>query len=279
MSEFIEVLNTAAAHGTTTTIAVSGALGLRRVVGPSLDAVGEALGRFSRYRAENILRIGEKAQRRLGDQPADEDEPTVHPRVAKEVLDEGSWIDDDLHQEYLAALLVGARTRGGTSDAEAYFARIVTGLTAEQVHLHYATMVAYEGYWDGQGECPFPFPTQFRYSQHGVLVETEEVQSIFPRFEAVAQGLQREGILETYGHLGELHERTSTHLGLVPTRLGFDLYMTAIGGGVLSPTVVLLSRERLNAVLPQSSASIQALSYPQPEPALFRTAEIGNVGS
>ncbi|MEW1976677.1 hypothetical protein AB0301_16605 [Microbacterium profundi] len=120
-----------------------GALGVLWVLGPSVRAVGRNLGKWTEYHTANLLKLSEKVERRLAESP-ESAEGEVHPRVAKEVLDAAAWIDDDVHQEYLSALLVGARV-DGNDDSSMYDVRLVSGMSAGAVRLHHAIYSSYFG--------------------------------------------------------------------------------------------------------------------------------------
>lgn len=122
----------------------AGALGLYWTLGPSIKAVGNAFGSWTEYRMKNLLKIGEKvSERRATQSDLDDGAPrSVHPRLAAHVIEAGSWIDDDLHQEYFAGLIAG-ETSG--SDDGLFYTRVVSELTASQVKLHFLIYRAYEG--------------------------------------------------------------------------------------------------------------------------------------
>lgn len=261
-----------------TAAVAGGTYALARVLGPSVNALGSALGDFTSYRMRNLLGIGEKVSRRLKDD--DDPDLTVHPRIAKEVLDEGSWVDDDLHQEYLAGLLVGARSSDGASDAQAYLARIVTSLTADQVRLHYLTMSAYAGYWDGAGTCPFPFSRKDHFRHHAVRIEVDELAERFPRFDQTAGGLVREGIMQEYGRPLVGSGTDPTYTAMIPAPLAFDLMLEALARpGRLGRQGLLLSREKVAAIATANPHELLTLQIPDPEPPLLRTAHIFDLGA
>ncbi len=276
-SEFLDVLNTAVEQAPEVTALALGSKGLSRVVGPSLDAIGSALGKFTAYRAENLLKIGEKAQRRLDQlEQAEAGESrrehigSAHPRVAKAILDEGSWIDDDLHQEYLAGLLVDASTVNDGRDDSGYLARLVGGLTADQVLLHYLMVSGYAGYWQPhlRADCPFPFGKGDQYRQHGLRVEIDEMAARLPQFDRAAKGLRREGLLQDFGYEPGQQGKTT---GLVPTPLAFDVFGSVFAPGA-DVRILMLSRETANANL--AHLGKPPLGVPDEAPPPLRTAQV-----
>ena len=119
-------------------LAAAGSLALWKVLGPSAGEMGEALRRWTEYRLKNVGRISEKAAKKAG---ANLESPGgVHPGVAHRILEEGSWVDDELMQEYLAGMLVASRSESESDDQGAYLSSIVTRMTANQVKVHCANL-------------------------------------------------------------------------------------------------------------------------------------------
>lgn len=116
--------------------AVAAGLGLKWVAGPSIQAVGQAFGEWTQIRVRNLLRLGERVEKRI--QPGDDSDGSVPPRLLYKILEDGSWIDDDLAQEYLAGILVGSRSADGGNEDGVYMAHVLSTLTSTQVRMHYA---------------------------------------------------------------------------------------------------------------------------------------------
>lgn len=279
MSDIVSALN--AAPQIVGALGLTGGAGytLTKIVGPSMSAIGNVLGEATEYRVRNWLNITAKAERRLAALPESEREDeraSVHPRVAQAVLEEGSWVDDALLQEYLAGLLVSARSAESPSDDAAYFARIVAGLTSQQCRLHYAMISAYEGYWKNPltEECEFPFPSPEKYRQHAVTFDTDESGRLFPEFDSSALGLQREEIL---GNFGLLEDKSRTCL--VPTPLAFRIYRHALAShpAQTEDESLMLTRDRLQALSRQPGGEKYTFVWPDPEPSRFRTHRIESV--
>lgn len=268
---WVEVL-TAAAEASPETAAVGGvAYTFNKILGPTVNAIGTTLGDFTDYRMRNWLGIGARAQRRLEEEPDGEDESlTVHPRVAQAVLLEGSWIDDDIHQEYLAGLLVGARSKDGASDAAAYLARIVTTLTAAQVRLHYAIYRAYAGYWIDDGrECPVPWNDSNRYAEHAVVADSSRLITDFPGMPWM--GLNREGLISDHGN--PPGDESISRFAFVPSHLGADVFLHALGHPEAGPQVLCLSDQRRNELLAEGSRVVR-LTLPEPAPVALQNVTI-----
>src|SRR6185295_7148801 len=104
---------------------------LHRVLGPPADALGETLARWVDFRTANVGRVLDAADRKLGNRG---DGPgQVSPRVASQVLEEGSYCDEDVMVEYLGGVLASARTDVGRDDRGTRWVRIVTGLSSYEI--------------------------------------------------------------------------------------------------------------------------------------------------
>ena len=137
MGEELEVLGVdPAALGIPASMTVAAALGLKWVAGPSLQAVGKAFGDWTDLRVRNLLRLGERVEKRAVASPGESSH--VSPRLLHKVLEDGSWIEDDVAQEYLAGILVGSRTHDGADEDGVFMAHMVSNMTAAQLRLHHA---------------------------------------------------------------------------------------------------------------------------------------------
>jgi len=111
-----------------------------KLLGPTADYIGDELQSWAERRVENVKRIFDKAERRLGDQL---DEPgSVPPRVLREILDGGSYWDDELGAEYFGGILASSRSQLSRDDRGASLAALVGRLSNYQLRCHY---VLYSG--------------------------------------------------------------------------------------------------------------------------------------
>jgi hypothetical protein len=192
------------------------------------------------YRNRNRDRMLRKAARKAGrslQQPG-----AVHPRVAHRLLDEGSYVDDDVMLEYLAGTLAAARTPDGRDDRAAYFANLVASLTANQVRLHHAICSALATHELAPGESWGNNELMAHYAVYAPMMvarqvlagpyDEEEVTSPNLVGETVV-ALYRDGLLanfavtrpETLGYVGY----DVPIMLAVPTALALHLYLWAYG--------------------------------------------------
>lgn len=242
MSEFEIDLGTAGDFGLTG----AGALGLIWVVGPSIKALGKNLGQWTDYQTANLLRLSGKVRERIGD-AAPDDGDSIHPRIVKEVLESASWIDDDLHQEYLAGLLVSSRSPGGRDDSGAYLTRLVAGLSAAQIRIHYAMYSAYLNTRDVTDTGPPRFTHVEELTQMVVMATTESMilvasggaaeRSKGAALYGATSGLQREGLIAGAGY--PMKGTDKARYQLVPTMLGASvfgrsMFQPSLGGPLIA---------------------------------------------
>jgi hypothetical protein len=102
---------------------------------PPADALGQALARWVEARTQNVGRIIENADKKLG---ARRELPgSVPMRVAGRILEEGSYCDDDLVVEYLGGVLASSRSGISRDDRGARWVSLVTSMSAYEIRLHY----------------------------------------------------------------------------------------------------------------------------------------------
>jgi hypothetical protein len=222
-----------AALGVSGPLQGAGALALYWTLGPAIRSMGRVFGEWTDYRLRNLLLLGDKVSNRIS-KDYRPDGQTVNPRVAKLLIDEASWIEDDLHQEYLAGLLISSRSPDGTSDDGAYFARIVAGLSASQVRLHFGIYNSYYGTntvenvkhnFNGGIEDRHALavwaPRQSYLDVASGLAEQDQESA----FAAGVHGLEREGLVEQCAPPTQGHDDVVT----IPSLLGALIFHRALG--------------------------------------------------
>lgn len=104
---------------------------LERVLGPAADALGNALGHYTEYRLKNVAQVLAKA-----DQKSRGRSGTPHPRLAHRILEDGSYVEDEVMAEYLSGVLAGSRGNE-TDDRGVAWAALVASMSSLQVRLHF----------------------------------------------------------------------------------------------------------------------------------------------
>lgn len=242
-------------------------LGLVWAIGPSIKALGKNLGAFTEYHTANLLHLSEKVQRRLGGEEPDDD-LSVHPRVAKEVIDTGAWIDDDLQQEYLAGLLVSSRSPDGKDDGGVYYTRMLSNLTASQVRVHHAIYSAYAGsrHKPGMEHLSFTRPLDlerltvsanldswYRVASGGAAADAAIARTAF-------DGLYRERLTRDMLH-GSGNTDT-TRFQVIPSAIGATVFALAMFTPSVHADAIRYSPEELAATNPALRYAGPANAYP-----------------
>lgn len=232
-----------------------GALGILWAVGPSIRAVGRNLGKWTDYHTSNLLRLSAKVERRLEQAPGDKQDGEVHPRVAKEVLDSALWIGDDLHQEYLAALVVGARSTDGEDDSAMYNVRLLHSLPSAAVRLHYAIYSNFFGKW--QSAADRSKMTFLRAPFDGITLSATTASFAaacggIGGLNKAANALYREQLVKDLG--GPV--AGTDEYQIVPSGIGASLFTSAFFNEGVNSDVLFLP--------PSSIATSSALTYSPP---------------
>jgi hypothetical protein len=105
---------------------------LGRICLPAAEEFGLALkDRVHHYREINKLIMLQKAEQKLN-QFSTEEGKSVHPRLVGEILNYGSWIENEAVQDMWAGLLASACTEDGKDDSNLIFVNILSQLTRLQ---------------------------------------------------------------------------------------------------------------------------------------------------
>jgi hypothetical protein len=234
----------------------AGALGLYWTLGPSIQAVGSAFGQWTEYRMSNLLRIGEKVSARR-DSQADLDDGSpraVHPRLAVDLIENASWVDDDLHQEYFAGLIA---KETGESDEGLFYSRLVSGLTASQVRLHFLIYRAYEGSFstvltprfNENEESIRQLTVRAPKSSFAEAMQLESVTS--PTWAAAVHGLERAGLVSQIAPVSAGDDT----IAAIPSLLGAIIYHRALSYTPVGIDAIRSDRAQLERIGGHSYAS------------------------
>ncbi|NKV95021.1 hypothetical protein GS938_20085 [Rhodococcus hoagii] len=242
---------------------VTGALLLRKVFGPSIESVGDVLSQWTERRMMNALKIAEKADRRLAD---DQGSGEVHMRVANKIIEDGSWISDDVHQEYMAGLVAVSRSDGGEDDSAFYYVDLISRLTSSQIRLHCAMYGALVGTRTLETEkLSLQFDTDCPKLSVQTTVDdvsrslTAEGASLEPGSISIAlNGLHREGLVGGYsvGHT-EVHGAPASPdplVYMIPTSFGARVYQAARGSDAMNSDYLRFPGARLQPFAPEPRA-------------------------
>lgn len=221
-----------AARAATSVVREVNATGLpARLFGKVLDSVGDALD--DEFRDWNIQRITRKAARRA----RLEDPKIVNARVAYRILQDGSFCNDDVTQEYLAGLVAGSYSDDGGDDRASYYVDLVAKLPGAQVRLHHAIYSAFAS----AGPKPTDV-TETDFKQRALFTPLEDAavilqhsEEIKPRdaVEEALAGLEREGLIAAFGVADSPQDGYDKldgwMVGVLPSQVGTMLALWAHG--------------------------------------------------
>ena len=105
-----------------------------KVLGPTAEYVGDELKAYTSKRIENLGKIFTKASKKIKEEQKDFILP---PKVLKQIINEGSYAEDELAQEYYAGVLASSKTALGRDDRGASWAFLISQMSTYQIRLHY----------------------------------------------------------------------------------------------------------------------------------------------
>ena len=109
---------------------------IKKLLGPTFDYLGEEIKNLVEKRCKNIGAIFSKATYKIGTNIEEPGE--VSPRVLKQIIDEGSFCEDNLTQEYYAGLLAFSRKGINENNEDSIpFFKLVERMSSNQISLHY----------------------------------------------------------------------------------------------------------------------------------------------
>lgn len=120
---------------------------LAKFLGPTAEYLGDGLKDFTKKRVENVSRIFKKAEAILGDKINEDGK--IPPRILRKIIDEGSFIDDELSAQYFGGILASSRTNNNKDDRGVPLLKIVEGLSSYQMRTHYIFYTATKRLFDG----------------------------------------------------------------------------------------------------------------------------------
>jgi hypothetical protein len=227
-----------------------------RLLGPTADYLGGEMQQFTERRLKTIGRIfrnaAEKAQDRL-DGPG-----AVPPRVLRDIVNEGSFQDDDLAVEYFGGVLASSRTVMSRDDRSVIFTSLISRLSVYQLRTHY---IAYSILRDLLLNRPKRRTDYFASSALWIRIplmvyieamdftpeERERLQSIL---EHTSWGLKKEGLVRNLGYGPEIQliPDLSDTIFFSPAVAGVELFLRVHGidfstaGDFLSPELNLSTK-------------------------------------
>jgi hypothetical protein len=240
-----------------------------RLLGPTADYVGGELKEFTRRRFETVERIFQNAAAKAQDRL---DEPgAVPPRVLRDVLNEGSFQDDDLAVEYFGGVLASSRTGMSRDDRAATFTGLISRLSTYQIRSHFILYSIFRDLFIGRSDSMYGAERRRRelsvflpMNVYGSAMaftaeELEQIQSIIDH---TLWGLYKEDLISDFEYGDNLTSIPNLRRGIVfaPTVLGAEMFLRAHGiqstsaGDILSSDLNLAIKCEIR-ILPGSKAA------------------------
>lgn len=226
--------------------AIGGGAVVEKILGPTAEYVGVGLKSWSEKRVQNVVRIFGKAAEKLGDKI--EKPGSIPPRVLKEVLDEGSYCDDELTTEYFGGVLASARSDVSRDDRAAPFLKLTSELSSYQIRSHFILYRSWREVFKGS-ELRTTFEDDIQKMEMFIpfslwdlgmdIAQNEPAEDIL--FHCLT-GLERHK-LSKHSHWGKIEHINALNksrgwrevdepgICIHPTTFGMDYWLWAIGSG------------------------------------------------
>lgn len=230
--------------------------GVGKLLGPTIDYLGDGLKDIVVKRNEAAKAIVENAVNKLGDKI--EQPGQVPPKVLKTILNDATYATDSLAFEYFGGVLASSRTELGRDDRGDRFARLVDGLSTYQLRAHYLIYKTISQVFTGGG---YSFSTNVSRTQmtlfiprlqftDGMEFAKDEIDIENTLCMHILNGLGKDGLIATGWSIGNrefLRENASYDCGddgmiVSPTQIGSELYLWAHGLGDLENDHMLSGR-------------------------------------
>lgn len=231
--------------------AIGGAKLVEKLLGPTADYVGVGLRNWTEKRIANASKIFEKAAEKLGDKI--EQAGSVPPRVLKEILDEGSYCDDELTAEYFGGVLASSRSGISRDDRAAAYLKLTSELSSYQVRFHFIAYTTWRNLFESAKLRPTfgdDLEKMWLFLPYTFLNVAMDFEIAEPQGDILMHcmsGLERHDLMKSshWGSVDHINKRNKDRgwleisepgLCITPTQFGIDLWLWAIGAGTISRT-------------------------------------------
>jgi len=215
-----------------------------KVLGPTADYIGKGINDFAQHRVDNVKRIFQKAGEFLGDKPPEGQ--AVPPRVLRDVLNDGSYRDDELTASYYGGILASSRSGIPRDDRGAAFTAVVGRLTTYQLRAHYILYRTINHLYHNsdrniqdsgpRAECRTFIPMQ----GYSTAMDPQKGEPAEAFLSHVFFGLSRESLIEGAFSFGSVEHIKQQFAGadtpeiiFQPSVLGIELFLWATGNSAL----------------------------------------------
>ena len=215
---------------------------IQRILGPTADYIGEGIKGWTEMRVQNVRRIFDSAERKLGNKI--DEQGSVPPRVLNGILTEGSYCDDPLTVEYFGGVLASSRSSASRDDRGSTLVTLISQLSTYQIRMHYICYSVMKELCKGTSVSPGLQEGRERLAtfipmdgfHEAFEFDEQENWKIAPIVTHAIWGLFSKNLIDESFAYGEPEEmgRLSTTMpspGMLfqPSNLGIELYLWAHG--------------------------------------------------
>lgn len=223
--------------------------GLNKLLGPTAEYLGSGLRDLTEKRLQTIGRILSKAFSRLGEKI--EQDGAIPPKLLKQVIDDGSFADDDVEVEYLGGVVASSRSDQSRDNRSVVVAKLIDSLSNYQLRAHYLIYRSILDIHRASGITPM---TGDGRSELGIFIPAPAFvdamafsESEQTRLETLVShiffGLAKHSLIEDHFRFGpkesmQTHIPNAEHSGIIcqPSAAGIELFLWAFGEGDASLT-------------------------------------------
>lgn len=212
-----------------------------KLLGPTADYLGNELQEFVEKRNQNLKTIFEHASKKLGDQI--NDEGSISPRLLRELINEGSFCDDSIVQEYWGGALASGRTQISRDDRSITITDLIKGLSTYQIRTHCIFYTAISKEFQGSNLMisseSQKFNLYLEMAEYHKLLDIQNGENFQEILSHSIVGLDNKGLIRDYcfGKKDFLQEKLfkkddkiiSDGIAFTPTPLGSELFLWALG--------------------------------------------------
>ena len=220
---------------------------LGRLIGPTVDYVGDGLKNFTEKQFHNYSRIINNASKILGSKL--DSDGQVSARVWRHIIGEGVFCDDELTLSYFGGVLASSRNNNPIDDRSLTFASLLESLSSYQIRMHYilytilrnkltGVEIDYtENDWVQKNRVYIPY-YEFENSMNIKLIDHSQKDIYLPH---IFWGLKRLELISNFSYTNvnviSAHYPEADRPGFVitPSLFGIELYMWANGHSDVPP--------------------------------------------
>ena len=191
------------------------------MLGPTADYLGRGVLALAESRVNNIRAIFRKAERKT-DPTALLPSGAVAPRVLAGVMSDGSFVTDELFQDYFGGVLLSSHSDSGGDDRGSTYIQLLSRLSSYQIRTHYLLYCAVRAACialsdvdlsdvagrERVGDFFVRFP-QFFFSLELTDDQMGNLQAILTH---ALVGLHREGLIGTHWHFSTDRDNVSASI-------------------------------------------------------------------